>query len=148
MAGQQHPTPDVPSARLGYLLKHAHARLAGDVAEALEPFGIDGHELAVLVVIAGDAPMSQAELAGRIGVDRSTMVTLVDRLEDVGLVERRRSAQDRRKNVIVPTDEGRDRMRRAEEARGRAEQAFLTPLGAGEAAVLRAALRRLVSGEP
>ncbi|MEV5607688.1 MarR family winged helix-turn-helix transcriptional regulator [Streptomyces sp. NPDC052225] len=147
MSGQQHQSPDVLSTRLGYLLKHAQARLARDVAEALRPFGIDGHTLAVLVVIAAEDPLSQAELAGRIGVDRTTMVALVDRLEDTGLVERRRSAEDRRKNVVALTATGRDRLRRAERARARAEKAFLAPLGDGEAEALTAALRRLVSGE-
>ncbi|MBO1332952.1 MarR family winged helix-turn-helix transcriptional regulator [Streptomyces sp. VRA16 Mangrove soil] len=148
MAGQQRQGPDVLTARLGYLLKHAQARLTREVAEALRPFGIDGHTLAVLVVIAAEDSLSQAELAGLIGVDRTTMVALVDRLEEAGLVERRRSAQDRRKNVVALTASGRDRLRRAERARARAERAFLAPLGEGEAQALTAALRRLVSDEP
>ncbi|MER7182598.1 MarR family transcriptional regulator, partial [Streptomyces hyaluromycini] len=83
-------------ARLGYLLKHVQAELARASAEALAPFGMDGHELAVLVVLAGPEQLSQIEAAGRLGVDRTTMVALLDGLERRGLVERRRSPQDRR----------------------------------------------------
>lgn len=46
------------------------------------------------------------ELAGRLGVDRTTMVALIDGLERKGLVERRRSARDRRRNVVLLTAEG------------------------------------------
>ena len=51
-------------------------------------FGIDGRELAVLTVLDAQAPLSQHEAAGQLGMDRTTMVTLIDALEAQGLVER------------------------------------------------------------
>lgn len=89
MATDARPAP--LESRLGYLLKHAQARLARASAEALAPYGVDGHLLAVLVVLSGGEPLSQVEAAGRLGVDRTTMVSLIDGLEDQGLVQRRRS---------------------------------------------------------
>ncbi|MBK6010950.1 MarR family winged helix-turn-helix transcriptional regulator [Streptomyces sp. MBT53] len=142
MSNDQSPSP--LESRLGYLLKHAQAKLARASAEALAPHGVDGHELAVLVVLAAGEPLSQVEAAGRLGVDRTTMVSLIDGLEDHGLVVRRRSPQDRRKNIVELTPEGQDCLRRAERARRAAERRFLAPLDEAGAASLVRALQTLV----
>jgi DNA-binding MarR family transcriptional regulator len=121
--------PDALASRLGYLLKHAQQRLVAAAAPVMGPFGIDGRELAVLTVLAARAPLSQQEAAEELGVDRTTMVALVDALEDKGLVERHRSPQDRRRNLVVLTARGRDSLRGAGQARDEVERDFLAPLG-------------------
>ncbi|MFD5465494.1 MarR family winged helix-turn-helix transcriptional regulator [Kitasatospora sp. NPDC127059] len=136
---------DLLSTRLGYLLKHAHLRYAEASAQALAPLGLDGRELAVLAVLAPDVPLSQQEAAARLGVDRTTMVTLVDGLESKALAERRRSTEDRRKNIVQLTPEGRNLLRRAERVRIEAEQRFLSALPAAEAEALLRSLRTLVT---
>ncbi|MGW7255142.1 MarR family winged helix-turn-helix transcriptional regulator [Streptomyces sp. NPDC054834] len=133
------------AARLGYLLKHAHLRYAEASAQALAPLGIDGRELAVLAVLAVDVPPSQQEAAGRLGIDRTTMVALVDGLEAKRLAERRRSTEDRRRNVVALTAEGRKVLRKAERTRLDAERRFLAPLRAAEADALVSALRKLTA---
>lgn len=145
MVHDQHPNP--MESRLGYLLKHAQAELARTSAAALAPHGVDGHELAVLVVLSGEDPLSQVDAAGRLGVDRTTMVSLIDGLEDHGLVERRRSPRDRRKNIVQLTPEGRDCLHRAEKARRAAERRFLAPLDEELATSLVRALQVLVREE-
>lgn len=142
--------PEALASRLGYLLKHAQLKLTEAAAQALAPFGIDGRELAVLVVLAAESaayPLSQLEAAGRLGVDRTTMVALVDRLEGKGLVERRRSPEDRRKNIVGLTPAGEDCLRRAERARAAAERRFLAPLGKEEADRLVRTLQILNFGQ-
>ena len=84
------------------------------------------------------------EAARRLGVDRTTMVALVDALEGKGLVERRRSEEDRRRNVVELTERGRRVRADAEEAREAAEREFLAPLGEKDAAQLVTALRMLI----
>jgi DNA-binding MarR family transcriptional regulator len=120
-------------------------RLAAASTRALAPFDIDGRQLAVLAVLAAEYPLSQLEAAGRLGIDRTSMVTLVDGLEDKGLVERHRSPQDRRKNVVELTAAGRQRLRQAEQARDEMERRFLAPLGEADAARLVRALQVLVT---
>ncbi|KOU77963.1 MarR family transcriptional regulator [Streptomyces sp. MMG1533] len=142
MANDQGPAP--LEDRLGSLLKHAQAKLARTSAMALAPYGVDGHELAVLVVLSGDEPLSQVEAAARLGIDRTTMVSLIDGLEDHGLVARRRSPQDRRKNIVELTPAGRECLRQAERARRAAERRFLAALDEETASVLVRALRALV----
>ena len=133
------------ASRLGYLLKHVQLRLAEASTLALAPFGIGGRELAVLVVLAAEYPLSQLEAAGRLSVDRTTMVALVDALEEKGLVERRRSSHDRRKNTVQLTPTGRDTLRRAEHAREEMERQFLEPLTPSDASQLVRALQILVA---
>lgn len=140
--------PEVLSSRLGYLLKHAHLRLAEESARALAPHGIDGRELAVLAVLDAHDGLSQLEAAGRLGVDRTTMVVLVDALEEKELVERRRSPQDRRKNIVRLTPAGQRRFRAAERARREMERRFLSGLPGADAAVLVRALQSLVGAAP
>ena len=140
--------PEMPPqpllTRLGYLLKHAQIRLSDVVERVLAPFGIGGRELAVLLVLATEYPLSQLEVAGRLHVDRTTMVGLIDELERKGLVGRRRSPEDRRKNIVELTAEGRDTLERAERARAEVEAEFLSPLGRSDADTLVRALQVLV----
>lgn len=134
----------VVHARLGYLLKHAQQRLAELTGPALAPYGITGRELAVLMSIDDVTPLSQQDVADRLGVDRTTMVTLIDGLEDKELVERRPDAEDRRRNVVVLTGAGQATMAGGVEAAEAAEQRFLSKLSAAEVASLKAALQALV----
>ncbi|CAG6399123.1 MarR family transcriptional regulator [Streptomyces cocklensis] len=129
------------SGRLGHLFKHAQLRLAELNAEALAPFGISGRELAVLLVLAGQEAASQQQAAGRLGVDRTTMVAFLDALEDKELVARRPDPDDRRRNVVVLTAKGADTLKRATAASDAAERRFLAPLAAADATRFRAALQ-------
>jgi DNA-binding MarR family transcriptional regulator len=133
------------AGRLGYLLKHAQQRLVQAAGPAMAPFGIDGRELTVLTVLAADVPLSQQEAAERLGVDRTTMVALTDALEAKGLVERHRSAMDRRKNIVQLTPGGEDCLRHAGKARDKVEREFLAPLGDRLAAEFVRALQILAS---
>ncbi len=140
------PGPDVTS-RLGYLLKHAQLRMNELSTRALEPYGVHGRELAVLVMLASNEPSSQQQAAQRLGVDRTTMVALLDTLEEKGLVSRHPDAEDRRRNVVELTKVGHKLLERATKASDDAEREFLAPLGAEAAQQLRDALRILVTGQ-
>jgi DNA-binding MarR family transcriptional regulator len=132
-------------ARLGWLLKHANLRLTELNRAALAPHGIEGRELAVLLSLDEREPLSQREAALRLGIDRTTMVALVDELEGKGLVERRPHPADRRKNVVTFTEYGRETLQRAVAAADEAERRFLAPLPAQEAHAFRDTLRRLIA---
>jgi DNA-binding MarR family transcriptional regulator len=140
--------PDTLASRLGYLLKHAQQRLVAAASPVMAPFGIDGRELAVLTVLAARSPLSQQEAAEEMGIDRTTMVSLVDALEAKGLVERHRSPDDRRKNIIELTAAGRDCLRDAGRARDEVEREFLAPLGDTLSRHFVRALRILASPDP
>ena len=130
--------------RLGYLLKHAQLQLFELTASAMEPFGISGRQSAVLAAIDDRVPQSQQEVARRLGVDRSTMVDLIDELEAKGLVQRRPAADDRRKNVVALTDVGRDTLRDATKAGAEAERLFLAGISDTDRQTFRRILRDIV----
>ncbi|EHN12996.1 Transcriptional regulator MarR family [Patulibacter medicamentivorans] len=131
------------SVRLTYLLKRAQLGLDGLHEELLGPLGVNHRELAVLLLLDAREPESQQQVAGRLGVDRTTMVALIDGLEGKGLVARRPDAADRRRNVIALTGAGRKTLRRATRASDEAEGRLLDGLDEVEAAQLRALLGRI-----
>lgn len=53
------------------------------------------------------SPLSQSELADRLGVEGATMVAMVDRLVKAGLVVREPSTTDRRIKRVVLTEAGK-----------------------------------------
>jgi DNA-binding MarR family transcriptional regulator len=137
------PGASVP-VRVGFLLKHAQLGYADLAADALAPYGIDGRELAVLTLLAGQDLLSQQELAHDLGIDRTTMVALIDGLETKNLVERRPHPSDRRKNIVELTAVGRRTLADATRAADDAERRFLGPLGEEGARQFKAALRALL----
>lgn len=147
MSRNDGPDPAL-SGRLGYLLKHAQLRMAELSTKALASYGINGRELAVLAVLAGHEPSSQLQVAQRLSVDRTTMVALLDTLEDKGLVSRHPHADDRRRNVVELTEKGQDILASATVASDAAERAFLSPLDARAAAQLRDSLATIVTQPP
>jgi DNA-binding MarR family transcriptional regulator len=136
------------AGHLGYLLKHVQMRFFEIGAAALEPFGISGREAAVLRAIDGPQPLAQGEIARRMGIDRTTMVALIDDLQERGLVQRRQDPDDRRKNVVELTDAGHGIVRHATRAAEQAERAFLSPLSASEAQQFKKTLRALLYDPP
>src|SRR5580704_8439851 len=80
-----------------------------------------------------------------LGVDRTSMVALLDALEHRGIVARRPAEQDRRRNVVMLTGDGWDLFRRAENQYAEAEREFTAVLGDDGAARLRQALRTVLA---
>ena len=140
------PLPALAS-RLGYLFKHAQLRLAELTTAAMAPFGVTGRECGVLIAIDNPAPLSQADVALRLGVDRTTMVLLIDDLEAKGLVLRRRDQDDRRRNLVELTEHGRVTLDHASQAGADAERRFLSELPTSRSAEFTAALRLLAFPE-
>ena len=134
--------------RLTYLLKRALVDLEELHAEHLAPVGVSGRELGVLLLLDGRDPASQQQAARRLGVDRTTMVGLVDGLEAKGLVARRADAGDRRRNVLELTGDGHTALARAVLASDEAERRLLAELDDAESVQLRTLLTRLARDRP
>jgi DNA-binding MarR family transcriptional regulator len=126
---------------LGYLLKHAHLALEQRTDAALADMGLTARDLGVLRVIAGGEARSQQEVATVLGVDRTSMVALLDALEHRGIVARRPSERDRRRNAVELTQDGWSLFQQAEQRSTRAELAFTAVLGDAGGAKLRRALK-------
>jgi DNA-binding MarR family transcriptional regulator len=143
MSSADDPGPEL-GRNLVYLLKHAHLRMNELTAKALTPYGIDGRELGVMLALTGGEPPSQQQAAQRLGIDRTTMVALLDGLERKGLVSRHPHADDRRRNVVELTGAGQETLRQAVAATDGVEREFLAPLSPRIAEDLRTALQAIV----
>jgi DNA-binding MarR family transcriptional regulator len=139
------PLPAALSDRLGFLLGRAHLAHRAIAERALASFGLGVKEFGALSVLVEEGPLSQQRLGERQGVDRTTMVAVVDELERRGLVERRRNPADRRAYALHATAKGRRLLRRAREAAKRAEDEFLTPIPPSDRRRLKQLLRTLIS---
>ena len=131
---------------MGYLLKHAYLALEQRTQAALADLDMTGRDLGVLRVIAGGDAQSQLEIAAVLGVDRTSLVALLDALERKGIVARRPSEQDRRRNVVELTDHGWDVFWQAEDRYADAERTCTAALGDAGTDALRRALRTMLDG--
>ena len=129
--------------RLSFLLKQAFARVDEATERELAQLSVTGREFAVLTLVDAEGAASQQRLAARIGVDRTTMVALIDALEEKRLVSRRRDPSDRRAYIVEATPAGRKTLQRALAAVKLAEREALAPLAATEAAAFKRTLQRL-----
>ncbi len=96
------------------LLLAAHS-LRGMLSEHLAKYGLNDIRYAVLKLIADSSPdgCSQAELARHLRQSESSISTLVDRMRSSHLVYRLRSKQDRRKRVLMLTEQGQEMLSQA-----------------------------------
>jgi len=130
-------------ARLGYQLKHAFFSLEELHAVHLAGCPVNVRELSVLLLLDGREPESQQQAAERLGVDRTTMVGLLDGLESKGLLTRQPDVADRRRNVVVLTAAGRKALKEAKAASDKAERQLLAGLSPRETTQLRDLLSRI-----
>jgi DNA-binding MarR family transcriptional regulator len=137
--------PRVMSDRLGFLLGRAHMAHREIAAAALAPLELGPRQFGALSVLADEGPLSQQRLGERTGLDRTTMVALVDGLERGGLVERERNPDDRRAYALRATPRGRRVLERAAAAVERAEAEFLARVSAQDARRLKQILRTLIA---
>ncbi|WP_248964381.1 MarR family winged helix-turn-helix transcriptional regulator [Sphaerisporangium perillae] len=110
MSGNGHES--VPTARMlaestGWLLNDVAREVTLRLEEALKGDDLRWRDYGVLVVLESAGPLSQQEIGRRLAVDRSTMVHIIDLLEQRGLVARGRDRADRRAYAIELTDAGR-----------------------------------------
>ena len=102
-------------------------------AEVLGSVGLTPALFALLNVIGAREGAIQQELGSALGIDRSTMVSLIDQLEGAGLARRRPSATDRRAREIAITPKGRRLLQRARGLLSQVEDEVLAGLTAARA---------------
>jgi MarR family transcriptional regulator, organic hydroperoxide resistance regulator len=143
------PCAAAPGARndLTWLLHRCAQRMRGALDEAAREHGLSGaRDWIVLSAIAAGPRQTQLALAHSLGLDKTTMTSLLDRLESAGLVTRDQDSRDRRARIPGLTETGTRVQHELIAARDRAEAAVLSQLSADEQRVLRAMLGRLADG--
>lgn len=101
-----------PHGSIGDLLRRTYSRFPIGPMQDDPP----SRDFVVLDTLAGREADSQRDLAERLGINRTIMVGLIDRLEATGYVTRTRNPANRRSYVLSLTQAGRtalDEMRHA-----------------------------------
>ena len=119
--------------QLADLLHRLTRRLRRTQAERLAPLGLTpAQERALRMIARGDEPPRMTELADRLGIVPRSLTTVIDALEEAGLVRREIDPRNRRAILLRLTDRGtavRDDLR---EARRRAAEDLFAPLSAAD----------------
>lgn len=110
----------------------------------LEPIGISPHEWAALNCLDEQHGHSQKEVAELLGVDRTTMVALIDQLQTKEWVKRHPHPGDRRKNTVSLTNKGREVLQRGAGLIDNCERRFLAALTEPGAEQLKNALHTVI----
>src|SRR6476659_2028816 len=104
------PVISQPMRRSGALLDLLSRRMRAAGESALQAAGLRPRHLLAMTVLRDRGESSQADLAGTLQLDRTNVVGLLNELEREGLIERRRSPEDRRRHTVRLTEEGRERL--------------------------------------
>jgi MarR family transcriptional regulator, lower aerobic nicotinate degradation pathway regulator len=127
-AVERPPLPPVLMDRVGFLLAMTKGGAENIVSKALEEIGIYPRQYGLMLVLASEGPLSQGELAEWVRTDRTTMVALVDGLEERGYVRRERNPADRRAYHLQLTGQGKRAITRGKTLMRRAEKQLLSAL--------------------
>lgn len=103
-------TTSIEKESLAFLL-NSSARFLNSVFErriSEAGLGLTPGEARALLTVAAIDGSKQADIAGRIGLEPMTVCTYLDKLESLGLVERRPNPDDRRSKCIFLTDASSD----------------------------------------
>jgi len=138
------PVPPSLAGRPGALLVIA-ARTGQELASRrLAPLGLSVRLCGVLNLLAEGA-ISQQELGEQLGIDRTTVVEMIDELEQQGIVVRRRNPADRRSYALTLTPRGQTVQKRAARVFDAAADEFFEALEPAERQALSGMLQRLIS---
>ena len=128
-----------------FLLAQLGAQAADRFGERIAVLGITPPHAGILRMIAAMPSCNQQSLALRLGVLPSRMVALIDELAEKGLVERRRSQEDRRHSELVLTKAGVAMMEKLGRLAAEHEASFCAALTVEERETLAALCRKIVA---
>jgi DNA-binding MarR family transcriptional regulator len=142
--GAAMPSTDAPPRprvvqtlrRVNRLVQQAGDRIAREHGLTMQQW-----ELLARLTRAG-APADQARLACGLHISAPTLTALVDTVSERGLVERRAYPDDRRRRLVVLTDEGRSQLERTPHVGRTVGQRMLTGFTREERDQLAALLQR------
>jgi DNA-binding MarR family transcriptional regulator len=130
------------------LLGHLARRLRTAMESELDGFGLRARHLLALTVLRELGQTSQANLSEALRLDRTNLVGLLNELEDAGLIERRRSPEDRRRHTVALTPTGTARLEEMERAVAGVEEKILSPLDFDQRVTLHALLQQAAANAP
>ncbi|GAB5387331.1 MAG: winged helix DNA-binding protein [Alphaproteobacteria bacterium] len=128
---------------LGWLLRRAERVCMTWHRDLMQEYAITPSQFEVLSLIRHNSGASQSAIARAVGVDRSTMVSLIDKLEAKELIKRMPDPVDRRAHQMHITDQGQTFHDELFAKAMERDRKFTADLSKEDRAVLRELLWRL-----
>jgi DNA-binding MarR family transcriptional regulator len=142
------PVVSQPVHRCAALLDHLARRIRVRAESSLRPLGLRPRHLVALTILRDHVDVTQQSLAAVLQIDRTNLVGLLNDLERDGLIERRRSDEDRRRHIVHLTDLGAERLAEAEFALAAAEAEVLVGLEPEQREALYGLLQLASAAQP
>jgi DNA-binding MarR family transcriptional regulator len=134
------PEHSYPSS---FLLAQLGAHAASRFAARLSKLKLAPAHSGILYILRNAPAITQQELATRLGMVPSRLVTLLDDLEARGLIERRPNQDDRRRHAVLLTREGSEYLTKIGQISSEHERSLLKALSGQEQRQLAAMLQRV-----
>lgn len=134
------PTTELPAS---VLIARVARLVRSRVDAALGPSELRQRQLVALSYLRDHGPARQQALAQSLCMDASSLVCLLNDLEDRDLIARRRDREDRRRGILELTDGGRAALAESDALLAEIDAEILADLDESERAELRALLGRL-----
>jgi DNA-binding MarR family transcriptional regulator len=133
----------LPSFGAAFLLAQIGSHAARRFAERIASLRLTPAHSGILHILAATPGLTQQALAGILGMVPSRLVALLDELDALGLTERRRSENDRRRHALALTEKGRKMLAAIGDISREHQRALLAALTEDERATLRHLLQRV-----
>lgn len=125
---------------LGYRLRRAQGAMHRDYMATVTGLELTQKQTAALWLINANPGVAQVSVASALGMDRATMMSVIDRLEERSLVIRKRSTVDRRRQELYLTSAGQSLLKKIKLRIEEHERKFKSLFKPAELAALLAAL--------
>ena len=110
-------------------LLHRAGQCAGDVfGQRVKAAGLTPRQYVILSTVAQHEGLNQTDLVERTGVDRSTLADIVRRMQNKGLIYRKRKLRDARAYAVFVTEKGQEVLTEAAPSAAAADQRVLSAL--------------------
>ncbi|MBB3192346.1 MarR family winged helix-turn-helix transcriptional regulator [Halomonas cerina] len=131
------------SALPGNLLRRCHQISVAIFLRKCEAYNLTQLQYILLCALEEKGPIDQITLGGHTALDRNTVAVVVRKLEERGLVTRRRNPEDRRSMLVTLTQAGERLRHDAEPQVAEVQEEILAPLSEDERETLCRLLTRI-----
>lgn len=131
---------------VGYAATRASVELKKSFSKHLGPLKLKAVEFSILVLVASNEQVNQKQLGQALDVSPPNLAVTLDRMVERGWVERVRSTEDRRSQIVVLTPAGRQLAQRAQKIGATMEDEPLQVLSPAERLLLLELLLKVARG--
>jgi len=127
----------------GHLLRRCHQISVAIFLEECRAFDLTPLQYGALAALDRFGHMDQASLGGVTALDRTTIVVVLTKLEERGLITRTQSDKDKRSKIVAISEAGRGLLRQALPSVLAVQERILAPLSVRERSQIAALLTRM-----